>query len=262
MEAGSLHRPNRDTTKRAVIKQLPTLLVLSGAIAIVQWHSIAFWSAQINPAIGWLWSVALEAAALWLWYRPGKVYALLGAGASLLLLAGPMHQIAAPILDAGLADAHADAARGALIRQQEEAVLSAETQLNAVLGNSQSVPRWSRNQWIAPISAAQSRTDAARATLGRLVAQPPRFGAEGESRRRAIIGMQAAALCVLQITGILCITSLRRPPAPIIVYPAGPSPATDALLPEPKRIKYRAMKRPALGRGLDGLLDYGEGRRP
>ena len=60
--------------------------------------------------------------------------------------------------------------------------------------------------------------------------------------------------------GILCITSLRArvaPGAPIIVRPAGPSEATDALLPEPKRIKLRTMKRQALGRGLDGALGPG-----
>ncbi len=69
--------------------------------------------------------------------------------------------------------------------------------------------------------------------------------------------MQALALTILQITGILCITSLRAraaPAGPIIVRPSGPSEATDALLPEPKRIKLRTMKRQALGRGLDGLL--------
>lgn len=70
--------------------------------------------------------------------------------------------------------------------------------------------------------------------------------------------MQALALFVPQFTGILCITSLRArvaSGAPIIVRLAGPSEATDALLPEPKRIKLRTMKRQALGRGLDGLLD-------
>ncbi len=69
--------------------------------------------------------------------------------------------------------------------------------------------------------------------------------------------MQALALTILQITGILCITSLRAraaPAGPIIVRPSGPSQGIDALLPEPKRIKLRAGKRQALGRGLDGLL--------
>ena len=76
-----------------------------------------------------------------------------------------------------------------------------------------------------------------------LLAQPPRFGEVIEWRRRAIIAMQALALIVLQLTGILCITSLRTrvaPGAPIIVRPAGPSAATDALLPEPPRIKIRS----------------------
>lgn len=56
-------RVNSPASRRlAVLNRVPTLLVLTGAIAIVQWHSIQFWSEQINPTIGWLWSVALEAA--------------------------------------------------------------------------------------------------------------------------------------------------------------------------------------------------------
>ncbi len=189
-------------------------------------------------------------------------HALLGVGASLLLLAGPLVQTASPILDAGLEAIHADAARGALIVSQEQAVRSAEAQLDTILKNSEAAPRWQRTQWIASIGASQRRADEARAVLGRLVAQPPRFGEVHDWRRRAIIAMQAAALFVLQLTGILCITSLRArvaPGAPIIVRRAGPS-ATDALLPQPKRIKLRVMKRQALGRGLDALL--GEGGRP
>ena len=96
-------------------------------------------------------------------------------------------------------------------------------------------------QWIASIGAAQRRADDARRARS-LVAQPPRFGEVTEWRRRAIIAMQAQALIVLQLTGILCITSLRArvaPGAPIIVRAAGPSEATDALLPQPQRIKIR-----------------------
>ncbi len=246
---------------RSAAARLPTLLVLTGAIAIVQWHSIAFWSGQINPTIGWLWSVALEAAALWLWYRKGWGYALLGAGASLLLLAGPLVQTASPILDAGLEAVHADAARGALIVSQEQAVRSAEAQLDTVLANSQAAPKWQRTQWIASIGTSQRRADEARAELGHLVAQSPRSGEVVELRRRAVIAMQALALIVLQVMGILCITSLRArvapgaPAAPIIVRRSGPSEATDALLPQPKRVQAEGNEAPEARPGLDGLLD-------
>ncbi len=129
--------------------------------------------------------MALEAAAFWLWYRGGITHALLGACASLVLLAGPLVQTASPILDAGLEAAHADAARGALISQHQDAVRSAEAQLNTVLANSQAAPRWQRTQWIASIGASQRRADEARAELGRLVAQSPRSGETVELRRHA-----------------------------------------------------------------------------
>ena len=81
------------------------------------------------------------AAALWLWYRRGVGYALLGVGASLLLLAGPLAQTASPILDAGLEAVHAEPRARRSSSQHEDGVRSAERQLHAALANSQAAPR-------------------------------------------------------------------------------------------------------------------------
>ena len=78
--------------------RLLTLGVLFGAIGLLQYHSIQFWQLFTEPGIGIVWSLVLEGTALWLWYQRHIGTRFLGLCASLLLLAGPLHQVSAPLV--------------------------------------------------------------------------------------------------------------------------------------------------------------------
>lgn len=45
-------------------------LLLVGGIELLQWHSVAFWSAHVDRATGWAWALVLEGVALRLWSEP------------------------------------------------------------------------------------------------------------------------------------------------------------------------------------------------
>ncbi|MFP4182228.1 MAG: hypothetical protein ACLFTX_06495 [Thiohalospira sp.] len=51
-------------------------VILIGCTAVIQYHAIQFWTAQVDPVTGWAWSLLLEAVALWLWWRRGIIRAL------------------------------------------------------------------------------------------------------------------------------------------------------------------------------------------
>jgi hypothetical protein len=82
-------------------------IVLLGTVVLLQVHGIAFWRSQVG-SYGIGWSLLLEVVALWLWARPQWVSRLLGAVASILLLLGPLVQIATPLLDALGSHEHID----------------------------------------------------------------------------------------------------------------------------------------------------------
>ncbi|MEW6648182.1 MAG: hypothetical protein AB1450_13365 [Pseudomonadota bacterium] len=179
-------------------------ILLIGCIGLLQVHSIAFWSASVDPVTGLFWSLVLEGAALWLWSARRLHLRLLGALVTVLLLAGPLYQVSAPLF----AEQAGVAAAAQRRTELQAEIASAETALSAFLTNSQQ-----RVGWAGRIDAAQGRLDAARAELAGLT----RAGAEVRMdwQRQAVIGLQALAIAVLQLVGVLCIGELRRAaPAP------------------------------------------------
>ncbi len=113
-----------------IAMMLPWLLIAGGTF-IIQYHSMEFWSVNVNQSIGWVWSVVIEAGSLWLWYRPGIASRALGLAASLLLLAGPLYQIGGVAVKAD-AQARASAAHHALqLAQYREKVAQYKGQLKS-----------------------------------------------------------------------------------------------------------------------------------
>lgn len=236
------------------------LLVLTGAVALVQWQSILFWSAQVSAEIGWLWSVALEASGLWLWYQGRALTRALGVLASLLLLAGPLAEVAGPLLLHAELGRAADSARAKLIAEAEAALASAEAQLTAALDNSRAAPRWQRHEWIPAVRDAQQRADRARTALTELRRTPPAAPEALAWQTRATVALQALALVVLQLSGIIAITSLHCAPH-VSASPAPRDPVPPELLPRPTRTPVRKPKRKALG-PLGLVVGIGTGKKP
>lgn len=181
------------------LRAITTVLLLAGCIGLLQYHAIQFWAANVDAATGWVWSLLLEGAALWLWFSPTRARRALGAVATLLLLAGPLYQVSAPLIHEWQAS-DASAARRADLNAE---ITHLEAALNGYVANSAQ-----RVGWAQRIDATQARLDAARAERAALTTA---VAAERMSwQRQAIIGMQAFAICLFQLLGVLAIGELRR----------------------------------------------------
>jgi len=181
---------------------LPVILI-AGSTGIIQWHSIAFWSDNVDPAIGWAWSVMIEAAGLWLWYRPGIGSRTLGLLASLLLLAGPLYQIATPALDAV---ARAQASTTA--HEQQVRMLRTQIAQDAQLMLTYAHNSKKRTGWLPAIQEVQKRMDAARKQLATLQAHKPETVANKGMHVFLLVLLQALGLVLIQVSNVLAITHI------------------------------------------------------
>ena len=118
-----------------------------------------------EPGIGIVWSLVLEGTALWLWYQRRIGTRFLGLCASLLLLAGPLHQVSAPLVAELERTTNGDTARVALIGELQSEVRSAEQSLTVANDNATAAPKWQRASWIPAIDRAQARAVTARGKL-------------------------------------------------------------------------------------------------
>lgn len=177
-----------------------SILVLIGAITLLQIHGIEFWTGRVG-AIGILWSLLLEGVALWLWYQPSASRRTLGLVASLMLLAGPLHQVAVPVLQEMENSKHADSARLAQISIVREKISGLEKSMETFLKNSEA-----RTGWLKTIQESERRQTEAREELAGLLAVPAQ-AALGWSQL-GIVLMQGGALILFQLTAVLIIVSL------------------------------------------------------
>lgn len=178
------------------------LIVLVGAIALLQVHAIAFWMDHVGP-LGWAWSLLLETVALWLWYQPRLPRRLLGMIASLLVLLGPVHHVSEPLIEDVWTAPHAEQGRQAEIDQLREERERLQANLATFRANSEE-----RTGWLPAIEQAEDRLQAVEQRLSELVGQAPETGLLW--REKAVIAMQATALVLFQITAILAITTIAR----------------------------------------------------
>ena len=89
-----------DFVRPGVFERAIPMTLVVGCIGLLQWHSIEFWSNQVDSSTGWAWSILLEAVGMWLWYRKGRTSQCLAVVASGLLLVGPLYVVAEPVVDA------------------------------------------------------------------------------------------------------------------------------------------------------------------
>lgn len=175
------------------MNRLPAIAIILFSTILMQWHSIAFWYQQTG-AIGVAWSLAIEGVALWFWWRRRTVLAVL---ASVLLVAGPLHELSAPVLDS--------------ISQGDERAHLIELTRDEIAQLTASIEQYETNSgtrtgWSGRIDRTQSALDASRAKLAELMAQD---GAYLEWRNQAIIGVQVLVLLVVLTGQVQAVMSLR-----------------------------------------------------
>ncbi|MGH8569451.1 MAG: hypothetical protein ACREXU_15960 [Gammaproteobacteria bacterium] len=224
-----------------VIRLGPCVVVLIGAIGLLQAHGIAFWSGKLGP-YGIAWSVLLEATALWLWSRPAIGSRALACLASVLLLLGPLYQVGTPILDGLVLAEHSDRARSKEIPMAEAQIRELEGQLAVFTANSKKRPGW-----LPAIEATQARLSQARGKLAALYREAPKNTTRIEVQETLVIAMECIGLLLFQIAAVLAITTLARErrfrlaaeawhpfgvgrgsAAASVIPPAKTDPATDA----------------------------------
>jgi len=185
------------------MRSLLPIILIAGGTGIIQWHSIAFWSVNVDQQIGWAWSLMIESAGLWLWYQPNIGSRALGLLASLLLLAGPLYQIATPVLDS---HAHAKAMEAARVQsvQAVHAQLAQDAQLmHTYAQNSQK-----RTGWLPAIQGIQKRMDDARKKLATLTSSKAETVSGQGFTVYALVILQALGLVLIQISNVLAITHI------------------------------------------------------
>ncbi len=193
--------------KSIEIRPLATLLLLAGCIGLLQYHSIQFWveHAGSGSLIGAAWSLLLEGAALWLWSDRRPARRLLGGLATLLLLAGPLYQVSAPLLeDAGRAGRQAEAA-GERRRDLAGEIQTLDAALAVYLANSAS-----RQGWVARIDHTQARLEQLRAEQAKITAERADAPQQRPWQQVAVIGMEALAIVIFQLVAVLAIGELRE----------------------------------------------------
>lgn len=190
------------TTTTRYLARLPALLVLIGAIALLQLHAIQFWTEFVGP-MGWAWAVLLEVVALWLWYQRQLARRALALVTSVLALTGPVYTVCEPLVEEWLTASHVDAGRELRIERLTQEAARLEESLATFRENSEA-----RAGWLTPIQEAQARLTEVDAELAELISTPP---AEAMTwRQQALVVMQALALIIFQLSAVLAITSLSR----------------------------------------------------
>lgn len=186
------------------MKKLLTIALLAGCIGLLQVHSIQFWNANVDATTGAACSILLEGAALMLWSSARWPRRALGAVATVLLLAGPLYQVSAPLVHEWHANERGGVANAERRAALEAEIASLDAALSTYLANSSQ-----RVGWAERIDRTQASLDARRAELRTLIADqaaPKRMTWQAQ----AVIAMQALALMLLQFVGVLCIGDLRR----------------------------------------------------
>lgn len=183
-------------------RTLLTAALLLGCIGILQYHAIQFWLAHTG-AMGAAWSLLLEGAALWLWSDTRPARRALGALVTVLMLCGPLYQVAAPLIDEAQRTGNTAIARTERIAAIQGEIHTLDRALATYLANSQT-----RQGWVGRIDHTQARIEQLRTEQASLTAaaiEPARM----PWQRAAVIGMQALAIVIFQLVAVLCIGELR-----------------------------------------------------
>lgn len=192
----------------AVLPRLPAVLLLAGAITLLQLHAIAWWS-EHDANYGWLWAVVIEAGAVWLWASRRWYCNVIAVVATALALTSPLSELALPVLDD---HRQAQSAADSLPERMT-------TQLDRIASLEASLTQYNANVWRkgmdVQIAATQAQLDTAYADL---------YALQHEQQAPAPtvisvwlpLGMQLIGVVLLQF---LVVLTTRRIFAPLNVDP-------------------------------------------
>lgn len=186
------------------IRPLCTAALLAGCILLLQYHAIQFWTTQAGSS-GAGWSLLLEGAGLWLWLSPSLPRRVLGGAVTLLLLAGPLYQVSAPLIEMGHRTEHTATAGVERSRDLVGEIKTLEAALAGYLTISQT-----RAGWSARIDSTQARLDRLRSEQATLSAARAEAPQHQPWQRTAVILMEALAIVIFQLVAVLCIGELRE----------------------------------------------------
>lgn len=193
---------------------LPIILIVGG-IALLQIHAIEFWIEHTGKT-GVLWSLIIEMSALWLWSKRGWP-TLLAIVASTLALAGPLYQVATPVINELQSNT-----QSTVNNQQSKALLTEEIaslEASLVTYNNNSEKRLG---WAELIAETQNRLFQARAELKQATTatSPPLAW-----QAWAVVLLQAIALLLVQLVVVMAIRTVtpikqtikkhKKPKAPV-----------------------------------------------
>jgi len=174
------------------MKHWTSILIITISALLMQWHSVAFWF-EYTGYTGVGFSLALEVVALWLWWQ-GRTW--LAVVASLLLVAGPLFQLSAPVMET----LTRNNTNKILISSYENEIKQLTSSLNQYDSNSNK-----RIGWSSRIDRAQHDLSQARSKLRTLLAvKPP----ETSQRLYMVVLMQALALLVIMRSQIIAVKEL------------------------------------------------------
>lgn len=170
--------------------------VLLACEVLLQWHGWGFWAGNFDATAGPGLSVVLAvlAASWWAtaaWSRGWAAKAAnygLGVTASLVLLAGPLFQVTAPLVRAQLADGE----RASELAGLDAAIVSREVELAKYIN----ITETGRRGWFGLIEDTRGQISALRTRRATLAASAPEVVSE---QRWVMAGLHVAALVLLQV---------------------------------------------------------------
>lgn len=180
----------------SILKRLPALALLTGAVVLLQIHAIAWWT-QYDPATGWLWSIVIEAGAIWLWSARSFLRNCIAVFATALALIAPLYQLAGPMLDGQRATQQAADTLPARTQAAQAQIATLIASLVQYNDNSAH-----RGGWAPLIASTQQQLATARADLNALQTEAA-IPAPVALAVYLPLAMQMIALCLLQCLVVL-----------------------------------------------------------
>lgn len=194
-------KPSSMNQSQTFSRKLPALLLLAGAIVLMQKHAWEFWK-EFDADFYWLWAVMLEGAALWLWSQRNAWKNAIAFLATLMVLAGPLYQVSKPAIEM----LHKAETESGLLAERKAELKADKTQLTADLAtyNENSLHRAG---WAGLITATKADLKAVNTELNAL------SKAQGKPvpmqwQALAVIAMQAIAMVIFQMVIVFSIRSL------------------------------------------------------
>lgn len=209
---------------------IPTIVLVVGT-ALLQYHAIWWWTDHVDETTGWAWSLCLEVAALWLWFRPGLFSRAIGLVGTLLVLAGPLHQVATPVLEDLAKAEHAAQARETQATLLQGRIDDLRTTLDRLTANSRE-----RTGWLPAINRTREDLAAAREEYEKVLASPPAAHPGLAWQEYAVVLLQALGLLVVAVSNVVAVRALRHARdhqlsaamEPAVLPSDTPEPASDA----------------------------------